>query len=68
MKVETASCESCGRARGERHKATMKRPPMPCLEQMDRDGVALATDGCETEPDAPCEHGHASWLQQIGVI
>jgi hypothetical protein len=27
-----------------------------------------ATDGCPIEPDGVCQHGHPSWLLQLGLI
>ena len=32
------------------------------------DGVAEAADGCQTEPDGTCPHGHRSWLIELGLI
>lgn len=32
------------------------------------DGIALATDDCDVEPDGICEHGHPSWLIRYGMI
>jgi hypothetical protein len=32
------------------------------------DSVALATDGCQVEPDGVCEHGYPSWLLYLGLI
>lgn len=29
---------------------------------------ALCSDGCETEPDSHCEHGHPSAMLAAGVI
>jgi hypothetical protein len=31
-------------------------------------GDALATDGCNIEPDGVCEHGAPSWLLHLEVI
>ena len=66
--VNTDRCESCGRLRGERHKATMRRPSILTMTRWMDDGVAKATDGCRTEPDGVCEHGHKSWLLRLGYI
>lgn len=46
----------------------MPRPDIEELEDMMLDGTCEATDGCSVEPDGVCEHGHQSWLLQIGVI
>lgn len=58
---------------GDRFEATS--PPyrwdFPSEEQFEEwamDSVCEATDGCTTEPDGTCEHGHPSWLMAIGVI
>ena len=32
------------------------------------DGDCEATDGCRTDPDGWCEHGHPSWLLRLGLI
>jgi hypothetical protein len=45
--------------------------PEPSDDELDFyvfDGVATATDGCDIEPDGICEHGHPSWLLQLGLI
>ena len=68
MAVTVEQCESCGRKRGERHKATESRPDMESLTEMVADGVVDATDGCQVEPDGQCEHGHNSWLLVMGLI
>jgi hypothetical protein len=55
------TCDSCGAGPMEKHK----------IEELGRwvmDGVAEATDGCTTEPDGRCEHGHRSWLLAMGLI
>lgn len=66
--VDVEICESCGRHRGERHKATESRPTMEQLEEWVGDGIAEATDGCRVEPDGFCEHGHNSWLVVLGWV
>lgn len=68
MRVQTAGCESCGRAKGEKHIATTPVPDIGQLECWTFDGVAEATDGCRVETDGHCEHGHKSWLLQLGMI
>jgi hypothetical protein len=47
---------------------TDPEPDYEALEYMVFDGVAEATDGCTTEPDGSCEHGHPSWLVYLGFI
>lgn len=38
------------------------------LVQMAYTGKAMATDGCEVEPDGHCEHGSPSWLVHLGYL
>ena len=35
---------------------------------VDEYGLCLATDGCWTEIDGTCEHGHPSWLVALGLV
>jgi len=52
-------------------KETTSKRRQPSLEELYRmayDGVCTATDGCLVEPDGLCEHGHLSWLRQLGLI
>jgi hypothetical protein len=67
-RVTTATCPTCGRGRGERHKAVGKAPSIKTMERWLRDCGAEATDGCWVEPDGTCEHGHSSWLLRLGLI
>jgi hypothetical protein len=67
-RVAEAKCESCGRLKGEKHKATEKKPSMKQMEHWLNDGVAEATDGCNVEPDGICPHGHSSWFLVLGLI
>lgn len=61
-------CETCKRPQGALHKATGKAPSIAMMERwMDR-GIAKATDGCSTEPDGDCPHGHVSWVRRLGYI
>lgn len=48
-------------------------PPQPpdearLWEWVDEYGKCMATDGCWVAPDACCEHGHKSWLLELGLI
>jgi hypothetical protein len=47
-------------------------PQPPTIEDLwdwvDEYGTCTATDGCWTEPDGTCEHGHPSWLVVLGQI
>lgn len=47
-----------------------EQPDLTTLMQwMDTDGGCEATDGCWlVEPDSVCEHGHPSWLVELGLI
>lgn len=66
--VQVDQCPTCKRFRGERHKATRKRPSVATLERYVSNGIAKATDGCSVEPDGECMHGHSSWLMRLGYI
>ena len=68
MDVQDEVCESCGRVKGEKHKATEPKPTMEQMFEWVGDGVAEATDGCRVEPDGICEHGHSSWLMVLGYV
>lgn len=68
MIVNQDKCNSCGRSKGENHKATVPRPSIEQLQEWISDCVCESTDGCITEPDGICEHGHLSWLRQLGFI
>jgi hypothetical protein len=65
--VNVATCESCGRHFGERHKATTPRPTAEELMEMEMEDYQ-ATDGCTVEPDGVCPHGHSSWALQLGMV
>ena len=67
-RVETESCETCGRERGERHKAIGKAPSVAQMQHWMNDGAAKATDGCRVEADGSCEHGHTSWMVWMEMI
>ena len=47
---------------------TMAQPSIEELEEFEEDGGCLATDGCWTDPDGTCPHGHPSWLLVLGMI
>lgn len=48
---------------------TMNEPDVEQLIEWERDGGGCeATDGCWVEPDGTCEHGHPSWLLEMGLI
>jgi len=66
--VDVDKCPTCKRAKGEKHLATTKRPSISKMEKWVSNGVAKATDGCTTEPDGHCQHGHSSWLLRLGLI
>jgi hypothetical protein len=68
MLVQTDRCETCGRARGQRHKATTPAPSLARLERMMDAQTVPATDGCRVEPDGICQHGHKSWLLRLGFV
>ena len=68
MRVTQSECPKCHRKAGEKHLAKGKRPSIHTMEKWLSDGIARATDGCKTEPDGHCEHGHSSWMLVLGII
>jgi len=44
------------------------RPTALTMQLWEALRMARATDGCKVEPDGECEHGHISWLVQMGVV
>jgi hypothetical protein len=66
--VDVDKCPTCKRTKGERHVVSTKRPSISKMEKWVSNGVAKATDGCTTEPDGHCQHGHSSWLLRLGLI
>jgi hypothetical protein len=68
-RVAVDQCETCGRARGEKHLAIKKRPTMAALERMVENSSATATDGCRNiEIDGHCRHGHNAWPLALGYV
>ncbi len=49
-------------------KPTTEPPDMDTIAFWIWDGVAEATDGCITEIDGVCPHGHRSWLRELGIL
>lgn len=49
-------------------EATPTPPDLETLMQWESEGMCEATDGCVVEPDGRCEHGHPSWLLELGLI
>jgi len=47
---------------------TTEEPEIEQLEEWMDDSGCEATDGCWTEPDGTCQHGHPSWLLVLGMI
>ncbi len=48
---------------------TLDAPDDETLEAMSHDGEMEATDGCgPVEDDGYCEHGHPSWMFELGMI
>ena len=47
---------------------TEDEPDLDTLIEWMEDGTCEATDGCTTEPDGVCPHGHPSWLLHLGLI
>ena len=56
------------------HRAPAPLPTQECpdleslMELDDGESTTLATDGCWVEPDGECDHGHPSWLVELGLI
>ncbi len=68
-RINVEICPRCKRSRGERHKATTKRPTLATMERWVSKGLGKATDGCGgIELDSECEHGHQSWVRVLGLI
>lgn len=68
MVIATLPCESCGTTTG-RHVPTMEEPSLDDLAgEVYGSADAEATDGCFTDPDGFCEHGHAAWQRYLGLI
>jgi len=54
---------------GEPPAVSSEEPPdIETLMQWEAEGGCEATDGCWVEPDGNCEHGHKSWLLELGLI
>lgn len=47
---------------------TVPEPDEGQVEEWMFDDICEATDGCFTEPDGVCPHGHPSWLLRLGLI
>ena len=47
---------------------TMAQPSIEELIEFEEEGGCEATDGCWTDPDGTCPHGHPSWLLVLGMI
>ena len=48
---------------------TVPEPSMDEIGDMVFDRMDCeSTDGCTTDPDGHCEHGHPSWLLVLGII
>ena len=43
-------------------------PDLETLMAWESEGGCEATDGCWTDPDGVCPHGHQSWLLELGLI
>lgn len=51
------------------HEAEPQPPAVETLwDWVDEYGKCTATDNCWVEPDGVCEHGHQSWLLELGLI
>ena len=61
-------CKQVIAAFGEHEHRTVRRPSDKAMTRWMFDGVAKTPDGCKTEPDGSCSHGHNSWLIVLGLI
>ena len=53
----------------QRQDDQLEPPDIETLQMwMDDDGGCEATDGCWTEVDGTCPHGHKSWLLELGLV
>ena len=67
--MPTKRCPRCAGDSTAKHVATTKAPSVATMERWERQGWGhKATDGCETDPDGKCEHGHSSWMRRLGYI
>jgi hypothetical protein len=48
--------------------SSVEPPDIETLREWEAEGGCEATDGCWVEPDGTCEHGHRSWLLELGLI
>jgi hypothetical protein len=66
------TCGSCGATTDPEtnriYHVLDQQPSDDQIEEWVYDSVCDATDGCQVEPDGRCEHGHVSWLLQLGLI
>ena len=49
-------------------KPTTKEPSVKTMARWSELGKAKATDGCWTDEDGTCPHGHPSWIVKLGYI
>jgi len=63
-----ALTEELNRKRGKFLKPTVPKPSIEELEEMAMNFYADCTDGCLTEVDGDCCHGHVSWLVYLKLI
>jgi hypothetical protein len=68
---DVPSCPTCHQPRLSPHRAVTPVPNVRALLEhhlADDQGKAQATDGCLTEVDRLCPHGHPAWALQLGLV
>jgi hypothetical protein len=68
--LEMAEKVSAGSQTESEAEDDPSQPPDEALlwQWVDEYGKCTATDGCWVLPDQCCEHGHKSWLLELGLI
>ncbi len=60
--------KSAARLRRSWPRPTADMPDIETIIEWSHDGDMEATDGCGVEDDGYCEHGHPSWMLELGMI
>jgi hypothetical protein len=67
--LDALDCVRLAQQRVEWPQPTVEEPDWATLEEwLWEDGGCEASDGCWTDPDGTCPHGHPSWLLKLGLI
>jgi hypothetical protein len=68
---DAPACPTCHQPRLAPHRAVTPVPNLRALldhHLADAQVTVQATDGCQTEVDCLCPHGHPSWPLQLGLV